>query len=370
MQQVRAATMADREQIRSLWSVCFGDSEAFMDWFFSERYHPSLASCLELDGTIVSALQSLPIHVRVRGVILPASMLAGVSTYPDFGGRGYMTRIFLHYMQSVRKQGIPICVHTPAHLPTFFSKGHYPATDTLHVEIDTARAQSLPQGVLAHSMYEELAPLLSCYQIAFAPYSGMVSRSLVDFSFKFRDYTADGAQCYALWEGDAVRGYCVYSLEPERLHAEEIAARDEGAYRTLFDALRFAAQGRKLHAKLPPLSAFEYSGAQLEVRPQGVMGVADVSALLAAVLRDDSLRFAVQDATVPQNVGIWNGAGRTDARAPHCTLEAGRLGQLLCGYASVEELEAAGQIMAHDAGAMRALSEQLPKLPCYIVDEY
>lgn len=370
MQQVRAATAADRAQIRALWSLCFGDSDAFMDWFFSERYFPSLASCLEEDGEIRSALQSYPIHVRIRDRIVKASMLAGVSTHPAYAGRGYMRRIILRYMQTVRDAGIPVAVYTPAHLPTFFSRGHFPATDTRHLEIAAARADSLPEGVLAQSMCEGLAPLHACYQQSLGAYSGAVSRSLADFLFKFRDYASDGAKCYALWEGDAVRGYCVCFSEPERLHAEEVAALDEAAYRTLLDALCFAADGRTLHAKLPPVPAIMYPAARQEVRPQGVMGVADIAALLSAVLGDASLRFAVTDASVPQNAGVWNGAGMPDDRPPHFTAEAGRLGQLLCGYASAEELMEREQLTMHDTGALRALRAQLPKLPCYIVDEY
>lgn len=370
MYKVRTAAMADREQIRALWSLCFGDSEPFMDWFFTERYIPSLSSCLELDGQIVSALQSYPLHVRVRDSILPASMLAGVSTHPEHRGRGYMRRILLHYMQSVRAQGLPVAVYTPAHLSTFFSFGHYPATDTRHLELDEARAAALPAGVRSQSLYEGLAPLHLCCRQALGPYSGMVSRSLADFAYKFRDYASDGARCCALWEDDAVRGYCVYFLSPARLHAEEVAALDETAYRTLIDALRFFAEGRALHAKLPPTPALTYPAARQETRPQGVMGVADVSALLCAVLGDASLRLMVRDASVPQNAGVWNGAGAPDTRAPHITLEAGRLGQLLCGYASAEELEREGLMTVHDPGAARVLAERLPKRPCYIVDEY
>ncbi len=370
MQQVRTATMADRAQIRALWTVCFGDSEEFTDWFFTERYFPSLSSCMELDGEIVCALQSYPLHVRIRDRILPASMLAGVSTHPAHRRKGYMTQVFSHYMQSVRSQGIPVAVHTPAHLPTFFSKGHYPATDTQYVTISAASAQSLPHNVVLHSLCDGLAPLHVCYQRAFAGYSGVVSRSLADFYYKFRDYASDGACCYVFLGGDAVRGYCVFFPNENAVHAEEIAACDEEAYGVLLHALRFAASGRSLTAKLPPALAVSCPGAQLQTRPQGVMGVADVSGLLAAVLGDGSLRFSVQDATVPQNNGVWNGAGAPVSLPPHCTLAAGRLGQLLCGYASVEELQANGYIDVHDAGAIRALAARLPKRPCYIVDEY
>jgi len=371
MTLVRNAVAADKARLREIWCACFGeDSKEFVDWFFENRFFPSLASCLEVDGEIVSALQSCPLHVRIRGAILPASMLAGVSTLPEHGGKGYMKQIFLHYMQSVRAQGMPIVVHTPAHLSTFFSRGHYPATDTRHFELEHAFCQALPDGVREQSLSTGLAPLQSCYQRAFCGYSGIVSRSIADIAFKFADYASDGARCYALWREGDVCGYCVYFEDDEVVRAEELAALDDEAARTLIEALCFAARGRAVQAKLPHACGVEYPNARAEVRPQGVMGVANVSALLSGVLGDGSLRFDVRDETVPQNAGVWNGRGEAEARPPHFSLEAGRLGQLLCGYASAAELSAQGLLAAYDEGALRELDARLPKLPCYIVDEY
>lgn len=371
MELVRTAALADREQIQELWRICFGDSPSFTDWFFRERFFPSLSSCLEKDGRIVSALQSYPIHVRIRGRILPASMLAGVSTHPQQEGRGYMRQIFLHYMQSVRGAGIPIAVHTPAHLQTFFSRGHYPATDARHLTIRPPAHVAAPSQVTEHSLYEALAPLHACYQKVLCRYSGSVSRSLADFYYKFRDYGSDQASCLVLWDGDDVLGYCVYfTLGSGALEAEETVARDSGVCRVLMDALCARAHGQTVSARLPADLLFAYPNAQSDTQPQGVMGVADVALLLASVLGDGSLVFSVQDGAVPQNTGVFTGAGVACDRAPHVTVEAGRLGQLLCGYASVEELEQEQRIAIYDAGARRALETLLPKVPCFIVDTY
>jgi hypothetical protein len=45
MPDVRIAQPQDRDGFRNLWRICFGDSEAFMDWFFSERYFPEFSVC-------------------------------------------------------------------------------------------------------------------------------------------------------------------------------------------------------------------------------------------------------------------------------------------------------------------------------------
>lgn len=369
MLQVRTAVQEDKARIRELWRICFGDSEAFMDWFFTERYFPEFSSVLLEDGIVMSALQSYPLHIRVRQHILPASMLAGVSTHPARNGRGYMKQIFLHYMQQVRTAGIPIAIHTPANLPVFFSRGHYPATDVLHAVFSEAREGAIPGEITRQSLTEGLAPLQACYQQATRRYSGCVSRTMGDFSFKCRDYAADGAKCLVRRQGDRVSGYCIYYITTEKVYAEECFALDADTLSMLTCALRHEADGRKLDIKLPPDTAF-IQDAALTPRPQGVMGIADVSALLRAVMGQPAYIFEVRDTTVPQNAGVWDGGGNASQKTPHIRLDAGRLGQFLGGYRAMAELVEAGEAEALDAAAVRALDDAFPKQTCFITDEY
>lgn len=370
MLQTRYAEYADRERIRELWKLCFGDSEAFMDWFFSERYFPEFSSVLEEDGVIMSALHSYPLHIRIRNRILPASMLAGVSTHPERNGRGYMKQIFLHYMQRVHALEIPVAIHTPAHLPTFFSRGHFPAADTLHATMAGARGE-LPEGVARQSLYEGLAPLQACYQKATGRYSGCVSRTLGDFAYKCRDYASDGGLCLVCRQGEDVLGYAIYYVMEDKLHAEECLALDAGTLAMLLSALRAESDGRALHIKLPPdVGPILPEEFEQEIRPQGVMGIANVSALLRAIIGDAGYVFEVLDASVPQNAGVWDGMGGFSRRHPQLRLEAGRLGQFLDGYRSLAELVEAGEAEALDPEAVRALDAAFPKQCCFIIDEY
>lgn len=370
MPDVRIAQPQDRDEFRNLWRICFGDSEAFMDWFFSERYFPEFSVCLLEDGTIMSALQSYPLHVRIRDHILPASMLAGVSTHPEREGRGYMKQIFLRYMQRVRELSIPIVIHTPAHIPTFHTRGHLPVSETLHLNLEHAQAKTMPGEISPHSLYTDLAPLQVCYLQSTAKYSGCISRTMADFAFKLRDYASDGAKCLVRMCGDVALGYCVYYITPERLHAEECFAKDGETLALLLQALCHEAKGRKLHVKLPPDAKADLPGADLSTRQQGVMGIADVSQTLRILVGDASFVFEIIDNTVPGNTGIWDGAGKPSDRKPQIRLESGRLGQFLCGYRSLRALDQDQQATILDKNAARELDTAFPEKICFITDEY
>jgi len=370
MESVRFARMEDREQLRDLWGVCFGDSESFLDWFFRERFFPPLASCLERNGEILSALHSYPLHIRLRGRILPASLMAGVGTYPEHRGKGYMRRIILHYMRNLRAADVPVLVQTPANPAYYLSLGHCASTRSRYVEISVPSERPFPSNVEECSLFGDPTALRGCYETVIKKYSGSVARSMADFAYKFRDYASDGARCYVLEEDDAVRGYSVFYGGADRVQAAEMIALDADAYRTLFAALHHLAAGRKLSAKLPPDAAFDYPGVACTVRPQGAMAVVHAPALLRAVLGESGIRFAITDNILPENTGIWNGAGKADTRHPHVSLSAGHLGQLLGGYAPLGELAEAGHAQVHDPGAGREIEAMLPKLPCFIVEEY
>ena len=133
---LRKAKYSDKAQFRQLWDMCFTDTVDFRDWFFENRFIPAYSVCMEEDGKIVSEAQSIAYSVKIRDCVLPGTMMVGACTHPDYTRRGYMKEIYKYYMNLMNKEGIAICVHTPAVLRTYFYVGHYPVSDTLFIETE------------------------------------------------------------------------------------------------------------------------------------------------------------------------------------------------------------------------------------------
>ncbi len=365
----RIATPKDEKTLREMWKICFGDTDAFISWFFAERFYPDLSVVHEYEGRIVSALHGYPLHLRVGEGIVPASMLAGVSTLPGCEGKGYMRENILFYMQLVRASGAAVSFQTPVNMPTFISRGFLPNNRTRFLTHESATASAVG-GIIEQSMYTGLSPLHTCYVRSTEHYSGIVSRSLADQYHKFRDYASDGAKCIASFSETHCNAYAVYYDQGEKIHAEEVIARDEQGYDKLLKALAHIANGRKLLAKLPPDTKCTLNGAQTQTRHKGALAIADVSKLLRACVGDASIRIEVTDRNVPQNQGIWDGMGER-CENPHLKIDAGHLGQLLTGYASMHELESEKHLARlHDDGALNALASITHKRECFVVDEY
>lgn len=50
MTAVRIAKAEDKKAFYDLWKICFGDSNAFCDWFFINRFAPDYSVVLETEG--------------------------------------------------------------------------------------------------------------------------------------------------------------------------------------------------------------------------------------------------------------------------------------------------------------------------------
>ncbi len=72
------------EQLRSLWQQAFGDTEEFLDLFFSVAFSPRRCCWLEADGQITAALYWF--DCEYAGQTL--AYLYAVATHPDHRGRG------------------------------------------------------------------------------------------------------------------------------------------------------------------------------------------------------------------------------------------------------------------------------------------
>ena len=124
MTAVRIAKAEDKKAFYDLWKICFGDSNAFCDWFFRNRFAPDYSVVLETEGKIVSCMQAFPYTLWIRGREIPGAMLCGVSTHPDYRKKGYMGQIFTYEMKLLREKGCLVAPHTPAVLQSYFPFGH------------------------------------------------------------------------------------------------------------------------------------------------------------------------------------------------------------------------------------------------------
>ncbi len=365
METVRIAKQTDKTAYRKLWKTCFGDSDAFCEWFFENRFVPNHCVCLETDGQFAACMQAFPYTIGIREKAVKGVMLCGVCTHPTHRKKGYMNQVFRYEMDLLRQKGYAIAVHTPAVLESYFSFGHYPVADACYLTTEQI-PQVQPQNNVFAVTYKQWEMLYDGY-VAFAKkYSGMIWRSKDDFFRKCQDYSADGGMCKA-YQNENCFGYVFYYQTKTEVTCVE-AVGDDAAIQIVLQEILSQAEGLSFSAKLRPKTNVAFDFCKKEVKQKGVMGLVCVEMLLQILGLQSEASFVVQDDVVAENNGCFTLDGKRSDKKPAFTIEAGRLLQVLVGYVSLQDLQE--EIVVHDAKGFAEIANALPMVDCYIVDEY
>ena len=88
-------------ELRSLWKEAFGDSEAFMDDFFSVAYDKNRCRTVRNDGKIVSALYWFDVYMGSEKL----AYLYGVATLTEYRGQGIAAYLIEKTCKQLQEKG-------------------------------------------------------------------------------------------------------------------------------------------------------------------------------------------------------------------------------------------------------------------------
>ncbi|MDD5945138.1 MAG: GNAT family N-acetyltransferase [Clostridia bacterium] len=365
----RLCTMEDKPYLRALWQTCFGDSDSFMDFFFEKRFYPEYSVCTIEDEKLVNAMYSFPVNMYIRGNIVPAAMLAGFSTDPDYRGRGYMSKAFEILVNSLADSGITVAPHTPVKHENYFRQGNYTATDTRFIKGTADKPKIMPSGVNFGRM-SEMGKLYPVYLKFAEKYSGTLARSMHDFRLKTADLASDGGEFIIAEKGGETKGYAMYFNGVEGLTAVETAYDSEETAESLLNALAFIADNKPIKIKFPPDSRAELAGCTSEIIPHGVAAAVNMPKLMNMIFKESGISIKLSDHISSINNGIFRMDGTPCEDTADLELEAGYFIQFAEGYKTLAELEKEGHAVINNREKAEYLDRKYPKCTCYICDEY
>lgn len=114
-------------QLRSLWKAAFGDTDDFLDQFFSTAYHPQRCRCITLDGTVAAALYWFDVTCREEKM----AYLYAVATHPNARGQGLCRRLMEDVRNLLSDRGYAAILLVPQEEPLvgmYAKMGYRPAT--------------------------------------------------------------------------------------------------------------------------------------------------------------------------------------------------------------------------------------------------
>lgn len=90
---IRFAENEDHAQLKNLWQVCFGDSVAAIDFYFTNRHQNQNMLVYEKDGTITGMLTMLPVELSFGLIMQRGRYIYAVATAPQSRGYGVSSQL-------------------------------------------------------------------------------------------------------------------------------------------------------------------------------------------------------------------------------------------------------------------------------------
>ena len=95
--------------LRQLWKLAFGDTDEFLDSFFSAAYSPERCHLLKVDNRVAAALYWFPCSCSDQKI----AYIYAVATHPDFRGQGLCRRLMQETHTILTQQGYDAVLLVP-----------------------------------------------------------------------------------------------------------------------------------------------------------------------------------------------------------------------------------------------------------------
>lgn len=101
-------------QIKSLWKSAFGDTDEFLDFYFSNRHkNENMLICLK-EETVVAMLSMLPLDIKADNKIFAGRYIYAVATQESYRGLGISTRLIEYVHNWMKENNEQVSILVPA----------------------------------------------------------------------------------------------------------------------------------------------------------------------------------------------------------------------------------------------------------------
>lgn len=220
-------------QLRALWQQAFGDTDAFLDAFFSAGFSCDRCRCVTAGGKLAAALYWFPAQCRD----IPLAYLYAVATENSFRGQGLCHRLMEDTHRHLAALGYKGAVLVPgsASLISLYSGMGYTPFSTIREFSCNARPPAVPLRKVTLEEYARLRRRL-------LPPGGVLQEgaALAFLQTQAEFYAGDGVLLAAAKAGDTLT---VPELLGDASSASGIAVQlgaEKGLFRTPGDGRPFA----------------------------------------------------------------------------------------------------------------------------------
>ncbi|MFO7294729.1 MAG: GNAT family N-acetyltransferase [Clostridia bacterium] len=384
--EIRFAGPDDMAQIKRLWEYCFDDPPEFVNWFFSRRYKDQNTLAVYEGGSIRCALQLLPYKIMLRDQPLKTSYLVGLSTWPQYRGRGNARALIRHALEIMRMRQEWVSILLPFRYD--FYRKHGWEICYHHLMYRGGREMLGPAGKILEDIIPadkgQIHLMNMCYQKFMKAYNGYVMRNEDDWDRWLDDlYIAGGTGYIAVKDSQAI-GYVLFEISNRQCKVRELIYTSPEAQKALMRLIaNHYSQIDSIVWNAPPddISYMDMPDPRgMMYKQPYVMGrIVDVGQALRILkpLREVELNIQVIDPLLEWNNGVFslrNAGGAMEVSSsdasPQAVIPVTTLAQLLWGYITPAQAKKQGKLDVNDQRAMDHLETIFTPAVNYIIEDY
>ena len=128
--------------LRQLWKIAFGDTDAFLDDFFSTAYAPERSRCVTVDGEVAAALYWLDCGLDNAKL----AYIYAVATDPVHRGKGLCRTLMADTAEVLKQagyQGIVLVPQKPSLIQMYAGMGYVPCSGVTEFHVMAGEPISL-----------------------------------------------------------------------------------------------------------------------------------------------------------------------------------------------------------------------------------
>lgn len=223
--KISTVKMKHKQQVKDLWNYCFYDADPYLSWYYDNVFKPENTVAAIEDDRVLSALQLLDFDVAIRGEIYPCTYIAGVSTVPEFRGKGLATMVMNYAEEIAKSRGKKFALLTPS-IDNFYEKfGYTSCYERLEFSYMPGDFKPKKSDCVAKKAGKaDAGDMEKIYSDFCKEYDGYVKRSEKDFIDIIDQYSLESGGVYIFYDkNDNPSGYIVYDLSDRTIFADEVA---------------------------------------------------------------------------------------------------------------------------------------------------
>lgn len=203
---VRGLEKIDRPQAEALWRDIFEETPAFAAYYFDCRFHTEYAFGAFDTDRLVAMAHGRPTKIRVNGAMMPALLIAGVATQPEYRRQGLMHRLMTLLIDRAKNCSFSCCYLHPVTETLYASLGFRNGADILFIHSDDSRVHE------PFDLTEQFRPddMLDVYHALQQTHDGMEYRDEAELLTVYRDYAIDGAKTMIAYRNGRPVGYIIW----------------------------------------------------------------------------------------------------------------------------------------------------------------